>query len=160
MSEGTPRMRMFAGPNGSGESELKSVVPRVRYDGGTSHRVDAAGIREGRMPNTYVAATPAGVVSVSSLFRGCRSFLAQPTANRSYPSGMTGAGCPLRSGMTGAGTSQCSIFTIPEPGGVTTICGMTEPGGFKAISRWLRSAATTPPESDPNEYCIPEGCQP
>ena len=36
---------------------------------------------------------------------------------------------------------------------------VSEPGGFKAISRWSRSNATTPPVTDENEPRIPEGCQ-
>ena len=32
-------------------------------------------------------------------------------------------------------------------------------GGLKAISRWLRSAATTLPVSSDETDCIPEGCQ-
>ena len=35
-----------------------------------------------------------------------------------------------------------------------------EPGGFTAISRGLRSNATTPPDRPPHTSCIPEGCQP
>ena len=35
-----------------------------------------------------------------------------------------------------------------------------EPGGFTAISRGLRSTATTPPDRPPHASCIPEGCQP
>jgi hypothetical protein len=40
-------------------------------------------------------------------------------------------------------------------------CGMaaSEPGGFRAISRWSRRTAPTPPEHDPPKpVCIPEGC--
>ena len=35
-----------------------------------------------------------------------------------------------------------------------------EPGGFKAISRWLSEARATPPETGGNEFRIPAGGQP
>ncbi len=35
---------------------------------------------------------------------------------------------------------------------------LIEPGGFKAISRWL--SAATPPVRGQNDFRIPEGCQP
>ena len=35
-----------------------------------------------------------------------------------------------------------------------------EPGGFVANSRWLRSAATTPPDDRRIHFRIQEGCQP
>ena len=34
-----------------------------------------------------------------------------------------------------------------------------EPGGFATCSRWLRSAATTPPDISEETPCIPAGCQ-
>jgi hypothetical protein len=42
------------------------------------------------------------------------------------------------------------------------IVGMAlpEPGGFPAISRWLRSVATIPPIPRPQFHRIPKGCQP
>ncbi len=72
-------------------------------------------------------------------FRRCRSCLAQPPANGWHPSGMTvGANHEMNfSGMTGH-----------------------EPGGVRAISRWLRSNATTPPETGRSGFRIPEGCEP
>ncbi len=142
---------------------------------------------------TMRAATPAGVVSVLFRDRGCRSFLAQPPANRWHPSGMTRGENGRPDEMTvlepGDVATLCGMTvpepgdvatlcgkTIPEPGDVATLCGMTvpepgdvatlcemtapEPGGFKAISRWLRSAATTPPVHGRNKSRIPEGCQP
>ncbi len=41
-----------------------------------------------RNTSIELAATPAGVAPVAPEFRGCRSFLAQPPANRPHPSGM------------------------------------------------------------------------
>ena len=77
--------------------------------------------------NSRMAATPAGVVSFASGYRGYRSCLAQPPANRWHPFGMTDR--------------------------------ISEPGGFSAISRWLRSNATTPPDANRDDFRIPEGCQ-
>lgn len=34
-----------------------------------------------------------------------------------------------------------------------------EPGGFTAISRWLRRSAPIPPDHRPKTHRIPEGCQ-
>ena len=57
-----------------------------------------------------------------------------------------------------------SVSERPSHGGerlqqddeVSTFCDLPplppEPGGFKAISRWLRSEATTPPDPDENEF--------
>src|SRR5436305_1232951 len=36
----------------------------------------------------------------------------------------------------------------------------SEPGGFSAVSRWLREARATPPEHRFPQPRIPEGCQP
>ena len=66
------------------------------------------------------------------VFRGWRSSLAQPPAKGLHPSGM-----PVE----------------PE------VRAVLEPGGFKAISRWLRRIALTPPESNGKWHRIPEGCQ-
>ena len=47
-----------------------------------------------------------------------------------------------------------------KPGYKQTEVGVIpEPGGFKAISRWLRSCATTPPDLRPANRTIPEGSQ-
>ncbi len=47
-----------------------------------------------------------------------------------------------------------------KPGYKKTEVGIIpEPGGFGAISRWLRSNATIPPVSSDETDCIPEGCQ-
>jgi hypothetical protein len=40
-----------------------------------------------------------------------------------------------------------------------TATGDLEPGGFPALSRWLRSSAMIPPDHRPQSICIPEGCQ-
>jgi len=70
--------------------------------------------------------------------RGCR--YAQPPANGWHPFGMTGA------------AQAGSLATIYR-------CASPEPEGFRAISRWLRSNATTPPVSGRRTPRIPEGCQ-
>ena len=83
-----------------------------------------------RNTSIETAATPAGVGFVPFRFRGCRSCLAQPPANGWHPSGMA---TPARR------------------------AAWIEPGGFKAISRWLSVA--TPPGHDDGHVRIPEGCQ-
>ena len=90
------------------------------------------------------AATPAGVVSVASGYRGCRSFLAQPPANRWHPSGMIHA-------------DQAKEVFASYP---VAMVSASHAGGLEAISRWLRSAATIPPEPNAQTPRIPEGCQP
>ena len=104
------------------------------------------GIRHSR-----IAATPDGVVSVAPGYRGCRSFLAQPPANRWHPSGMAQTTQTFRcrrSAQPPANRWHPSGTAIPEP------------GGFKAISRGLRRTAPTPPDRTPHGSRIPEGCQP
>ena len=68
--------------------------------------------------------------------------------------------------MTTDPHSPFSILNSPliPPGYKQTEVGVinghaVEPGGFSAISRGLRSNATTPPESNDKRDRIPEGCQ-
>ena len=100
--------------------------------------------------NLCVAATPAGVGSVTSAFRGCRC--AQPPANGWHPCGMAGR----ESGRFG------TVSGVRLPANGWRLCGMAgrEPGGFGAISRWLSEERATPPENGGIEFCIPEGCPP
>ena len=82
---------------------------------------------------------PAGRRSLRDRFirgRAIRGYrVAQPPANGWHPSGMA------RTAQAGARFGD-------------------EPEGFPAISRWLRSAATTPPVTGGMNFRIPEGCQP
>ena len=91
-----------------------------------------------------LAATPAGVVSLLHRIRGCRSFLAQPPANRWHPSGM------IHAYQT---KEVFATYLVP-------MVSVPQAGGWEAVSRWLRSAATIPPEHRPKPNRIPEGCQP
>ena len=81
------------------------------------------------------AATPAGVVFPVPAFRGCRS--AQPPANRCHP--IRDEDAPS-SPNPESGHPRCRTGFVK-----TTAMPLPEPGGFPAISRWLRSNATTPP---------------
>jgi len=59
--------------------------------------------------------------------------------------------------------TQAGYFTSSAAAGLVTIASLSAPGpqagGLAAISRWLRSAATTPPDPRPKMTSIPEGCQ-
>ena len=59
-------------------------------------------------------------------------------------------------------SKELEALAAPEPGGFLTVYGLllSEPGGFKAISRWLSEERATPPETKRNKSRIPEGCQP
>ncbi len=116
-----------------------------------------------RRSNPCLVATPAGVVRVRAGDRVCRC--AQPPANRSHPSGMGAghAGTLISAVLFPANGWHPSGIIRPEPeanrrhpSGMTT----REPGGFKAISRWSRRTAPTPPGSNEKRNRIPEGCQP
>ena len=77
-----------------------------------------------------LAATPAGVVSVTLGFRGCR--FAQPPANGWHPFGMA---VGKHEGTNFSGTRHSEP---DEPGAMNSVrMHHSEPGGFKAISRWL-----------------------
>ncbi len=98
------------------------------------------------------------------VFRGWRSCLAQPPANGSHPSGMPvepgGPAVPEPRGWAmpepgGWAVPEPGGWAVPEPGG----WAVPEPGGFKAISRWLRRIAPTPPDLRRPAHRIPEGCQ-
>ena len=107
----------------------------------------------------------------ATVFRGCRC--AQPPANGWHPSGMTPEGCEhvlrsLRDRMIRTTAYRgCRCAQPPangwHPFGMAArdpgVNCTREPGGFGTISRWLRSAATTPPVSSDETDCIPEGCQ-
>src|SRR5437764_385470 len=83
--------------------------------------------------------TPGGFLAISLAFRGCRSCVAHSLPTR------------RSSDLMAVGEHDEMIFS-----GIRH----HEPGGFGAISRWLRSNATIPPDQRPEPVCIPEGCQP
>jgi hypothetical protein len=120
-----------------GASGQKCSRPQAGHDAGTAHGRNSARMKPDRRSSTSVAATPAGVVGACAVYRGCRC--AQPPANGWHPCGMAGA----ERGMGNDGANSGA-----------------EPGGFRAISRWSRRTAPTPPERrTPKSIRIPEGCQ-
>ena len=90
--------------------------PQAGHDAGTPLREDAAGMKP-RRSNPCMDATPAGVVSVASGFRGYRSFLARPPANGWHPSGMTRAD----QAKEVFATSPVAMMSAPQAGDLAAL---------------------------------------